>query len=61
MYLHRWRWRFVDLTDPVKDLETESPKLKFDLRDPGKDKETGVENAVLKSIDLNNNPGRFRD
>ena len=51
----------TDLTDPVKDLETESPKLKFDLPDPGKDKETGVDNAVLKSIDLNNDPGRFRD
>ena len=53
--------RYTDSTDPDKDLETESPKLKFDLPDPGKDKETGVDNAVLKSIDLSNDPGRFRD
>ena len=53
--------KYTDLTDPVKHLETESPKLKFDLPDPGEDKETGVDNAVLKSIDLNNDPGRFRD
>ena len=44
--------KYTDLTDPVKHLETESPKLKFDLPDPGEDKETGVDSAVLKSIDL---------
>ena len=36
-------------------------KIEIDLTDPGKDKEIGVDDAVLKSAYLNNDSGRFRD